>query len=43
LITTGRIYSSVLAAQDLTISERIGLISSATIAVIGGAGATEPW
>ena len=42
LITTGRIYSSVLAAQDLVrVSERIGLdLSSATIAVIGGAGAT---
>ncbi len=42
LITTGRIYSSVLAAQDLIrVAERIGLdLASATIAVIGGAGAT---
>ncbi|HXC61081.1 MAG TPA: hypothetical protein VNV63_00270 [Nitrospiria bacterium] len=42
LITTGRIYSSVLAAQDLTrVAERIGLnLPSATIAVVGAAGAT---
>jgi predicted amino acid dehydrogenase len=42
LITTGRIYSSVLAAQDLVrVAERIGLdLATATIAVIGGAGAT---
>jgi fatty aldehyde-generating acyl-ACP reductase len=42
LITTGRIYSSVLTAHDLNrVAERIGLnLASATIAVVGGAGAT---
>lgn len=42
LITTGRIYSSVLTAHDLIrVAERIGLdLATATIAVIGGAGAT---
>jgi len=42
LITTGRIYSSVLTTHDLVrVAERIGLgLADATVAVIGGAGAT---
>jgi predicted amino acid dehydrogenase len=42
LITTGRIYSSVLTAHDLNrVAERIGLdLPSATMAVVGAAGAT---